>query len=93
MSPRERHWKYRLSFFYPKEEDSGVFICTTPEGYSNSIEVNIAPVHCGALNPLDPQLEIHQEDDKMTAVANFSCPLGYILHGDSSVMCLANVTA
>ncbi|CAG0922593.1 unnamed protein product [Notodromas monacha] len=34
------------------EEDSGVFICTTPEGYSNSIEVNIA-------RPAPPTIQYH----------------------------------
>ncbi len=52
-----------------------------------SMKLYIA-VHCGALNPLDPQLEIHQTDNKMTSVANFSCPIGYTLVGDTSVVCV-----
>jgi len=41
MSAEERDWKYRLSVYYSKPQDSGEFTCTTPIGTSNSITVNV----------------------------------------------------
>ncbi|XP_071444588.1 locomotion-related protein Hikaru genki [Hetaerina americana] len=50
IAPEEREWKYRLSIYYSKPQDSGVFTCSTPRGITNSISVKVVAVHC---EPLD----------------------------------------
>ncbi|KAL1130679.1 hypothetical protein AAG570_011921 [Ranatra chinensis] len=39
IAPEEREWKYRLSMYYTKHQDSGVFTCATPRGLTNSINL------------------------------------------------------
>lgn len=41
IAARERNWKYRLSIYYAKHHDSGVYTCSTPKGLSNSIQVRV----------------------------------------------------
>lgn len=41
ISARERDWKYRLSIYYAKSQDSGIYTCSTPKGLSNSIRVRV----------------------------------------------------
>lgn len=41
MAPEERDWKYRLSIYYAKRQDSGTFTCATPRGITNSITVYV----------------------------------------------------
>lgn len=47
IAARERDWKYRLSIYYAKAQDSGVYTCSTPRGLSNSIRVHVV----GKFNP------------------------------------------
>jgi len=42
IAVEERDWKYRLSIYYTKPQDSGVFTCATPRGLTNSITVHVA---------------------------------------------------
>jgi len=65
IATEEREWKYRLSVYYTKPQDSGVFTCATPRGLTNSITVHVAGklshyLMCGAwtLNTL-PCLQRH----------------------------------
>lgn len=37
----ERNWKYRLSIYYAKPQDSGTFTCATPRGITNSITLQV----------------------------------------------------
>ncbi|KAJ9584513.1 hypothetical protein L9F63_021123, partial [Diploptera punctata] len=41
IAAEEREWKYRLSIYYTKPQDSGVFTCATPRGLTNSITVHV----------------------------------------------------
>jgi hypothetical protein len=41
IAAEEREWKYRLSIYYTKPQDSGVFTCSTPRGLTNSITVHV----------------------------------------------------
>lgn len=41
IAARERDWKYRLSIYYAKSQDSGIYTCSTPKGLANSIRVRI----------------------------------------------------
>jgi len=41
IATRERDYKYRLSIYYAKHHDSGLYTCSTPKGLSNSIQVRV----------------------------------------------------
>lgn len=41
IAARERDFKYRLSIYYAKPQDSGVYTCSTPKGFNNSIKVHV----------------------------------------------------
>jgi hypothetical protein len=41
IAAEEREWKYRLSVYYTKPQDSGVFTCATPRGLTNSVTVHV----------------------------------------------------
>ncbi|PNF36286.1 hypothetical protein B7P43_G05854 [Cryptotermes secundus] len=45
IAAEEREWKYRLSIYYTKPQDSGVFTCSTPRGLTNSITVHVTERH------------------------------------------------
>lgn len=52
IAARERDWKYRLSIYYAKIQDSGIYTCSTPRGLSNSIRVHVV----GKFNYVSPFL-------------------------------------
>lgn len=41
ISPSEKDWKYRLSIYYVKNQDSGIYTCSTPKGFTNSIRIHV----------------------------------------------------
>lgn len=41
ISSSERDWKYRLSIYYAKSQDSGLYTCTTPKNLTNSINLHV----------------------------------------------------
>ncbi|XP_015125637.1 locomotion-related protein Hikaru genki-like, partial [Diachasma alloeum] len=41
IAPSEKDWKYRLSIYYVKNQDSGVYTCSTPKGLTNSIKIHV----------------------------------------------------
>lgn len=41
IASEERDWKYRLSVYYTKPQDSGTFTCATPRGITNSITLHV----------------------------------------------------
>ncbi|XP_046387287.1 locomotion-related protein Hikaru genki-like isoform X2 [Ischnura elegans] len=57
IAPEERDWKYRLSIYYSKPLDSGVFTCSTPRGITNSISVKVVAVHCEPLDVVGAELQ------------------------------------
>ncbi|XP_014487634.1 PREDICTED: locomotion-related protein Hikaru genki isoform X3 [Dinoponera quadriceps] len=93
IATRERDWKYRLSIYYAKPHNSGVYTCTTPKGLSNSIRVRVVvDVQCPVLtvpgggSPLISRIE----GRRMGHSAIFECPMGYRLEGASSITCQYN---
>ncbi|XP_065340544.1 locomotion-related protein Hikaru genki-like [Cloeon dipterum] len=89
MSAEERDWKYRLSIYYSKPQDSGEFTCTTPIGTSNTIVINVKAIHCPLLEVIDPHVTARIEGSRMGHTASFQCPVGFFLNGTSNLTCEA----
>lgn len=90
IAARERDWKYRLSIYYAKPQDSGVYTCTTPKGLTNSIRVRVIDVQCSVLTAPEPPLLSRIEGSRMGHSALFECPAGYRLDGASGITCQYN---
>ncbi|XP_033223467.1 locomotion-related protein Hikaru genki [Belonocnema kinseyi] len=90
IAASERDTKYRLSIYYAKTQDSGVYTCSTPRGLTNSIRVHVVDVHCPTLAPPQPPLIGKTEGARMGQSAHFECPPGYRLEGVPSMTCQYN---
>ncbi|XP_071559767.1 locomotion-related protein Hikaru genki isoform X2 [Temnothorax nylanderi] len=90
IAARERDWKYRLSIYYAKPQDSGMYTCTTPKGFNNSIRVRVIDVQCPVLEVPEPPLISRVEGSRMGHSAVFECPEGYRLEGAPSITCQYN---
>ncbi|XP_017794228.1 PREDICTED: locomotion-related protein Hikaru genki [Habropoda laboriosa] len=90
IAARERDWKYRLSIFYAKAQDSGVYTCSTPRGLSNSIHVRVVDVQCPVLNAPEPPLIGKIEGTRIGHGAAFECPVGFRLEGAADITCRYN---
>ncbi|XP_043463197.1 locomotion-related protein Hikaru genki-like isoform X1 [Leptopilina heterotoma] len=90
IAATERDVKYRLSIYYAKTQDSGLYICTTPKGLTNSIQVRISNIHCTSIATLKPPLIGKMEGTRMGQTIKFKCPLGYRLEGLPSMTCQYN---
>ncbi|KAL6256383.1 hypothetical protein P5V15_012497 [Pogonomyrmex californicus] len=90
IAARERDWKYRLSIYYAKPHDSGIYTCSTPKGLNNSIGVRVIDVQCSVLEIPDPPLISRIEGSRMGHNAVFECPAGYRLEGASAITCQYN---
>ncbi|XP_011635095.1 locomotion-related protein Hikaru genki [Pogonomyrmex barbatus] len=90
IAARERDWKYRLSIYYAKPHDSGIYTCSTPKGLNNSIGVRVIDVQCSVLEIPDPPLISRIEGSRMGHNAVFECPAGYRLEGASTITCQYN---
>ncbi|XP_076764258.1 locomotion-related protein hikaru genki isoform X1 [Xylocopa sonorina] len=90
IAARERDWKYRLSIYYAKTQDSGVYTCSTPRGLSNSIQVHVVDVQCPVLSLPDPPLISKIEGARMGHGAVFECPVGFRLEGAAGITCQYN---
>nr|XP_050857993.1 locomotion-related protein Hikaru genki isoform X2 [Vespula vulgaris] len=90
IAAKERDWKYRLSIYYAKVQDSGVYTCSTPRGLANSIRVHVVDVQCPVINLPEGPLVGKIEGARMGHSANFECPLGYRLEGASMITCQYN---
>ncbi|XP_076622652.1 locomotion-related protein hikaru genki isoform X4 [Colletes latitarsis] len=93
IAARERDWKYRLSIYYAKTQDSGVYTCSTPRGLSNSIRVIVVDVQCPVLSLPEPPLIGKIQGARMGHGAVFECPVGYRLEGAAGITCQYNVCA
>ncbi|KAJ8664696.1 hypothetical protein QAD02_006358 [Eretmocerus hayati] len=89
IAASERDWKYRLSIYYAKTQDSGVYTCTTPRGLTNSIRIHVVDVHCSTLS-IEPPLIARIEGPRLGETATFECPSGYRIEGPSSIKCQYN---
>ncbi|XP_043522796.1 locomotion-related protein Hikaru genki [Frieseomelitta varia] len=90
IAARERDWKYRLSIYYAKIQDSGIYTCSTPRGLSNSIRVHVVDVQCPVLNLPEPPLIGKIEGARMGHGATFECPVGFELEGAAGITCQYN---
>ncbi|XP_063225322.1 locomotion-related protein Hikaru genki [Bacillus rossius redtenbacheri] len=90
IAAEEREWKYRLSIYYSKPQDSGVYTCSSPRGLNNSIIVHVTAVHCEPLEPDDPRLTSRVEGTRLGQLATFQCPAGHRLRGAASITCQAS---
>uniref|UniRef100_A0A8D9AKK9 Locomotion-related protein Hikaru genki n=1 Tax=Cacopsylla melanoneura TaxID=428564 RepID=A0A8D9AKK9_9HEMI len=91
IAAEEREWKYRLSIYYVKLLDSGVFTCTTPRGLSNSVQVTVKGVHCERLTLRTHELlKTKIDGHRLGQMAHFHCPPGTIREGPANITCMAN---
>ncbi|KAL1456215.1 hypothetical protein WDU94_000961 [Cyamophila willieti] len=91
IAAEEREWKYRLSIYYVKLLDSGVFTCTTPRGLSNSVQVTVKGVHCERLTLRSHELlKTKIDGHRLGQMAHFHCPPGTIREGPANITCMAN---
>ncbi|CAH1391985.1 unnamed protein product [Nezara viridula] len=89
IAPEERDWKYRLSIYYTKPQDSGVFTCSTPRGLTNSLPVFVTDVQCGRISGLG-QLRVRMEGTRLGQSVHFHCPTGFRLNGTANLTCRAS---
>ncbi|XP_019878837.2 locomotion-related protein Hikaru genki-like [Aethina tumida] len=88
IAPEERDWKYRLSIYYAKEQDSATFTCSTPRGITNSIVLHVAAVHCEPITAeLDEHMTMRSEGTKLGQKTYFQCQSGYQINGDHNITC------
>ncbi|XP_024080375.1 locomotion-related protein Hikaru genki [Cimex lectularius] len=95
IAPEERDWKYRLSIYYTKPQDSGVFTCATPKGVTNSLTVLVTDAQCERIDPdasryQKMNLRIRSEGTKLGQSVHFHCPIGFRLNGTANLTCKAN---
>ncbi|XP_048505361.1 locomotion-related protein Hikaru genki isoform X2 [Athalia rosae] len=90
IAAAERDWKYRLSIYYAKTQDSGVYTCSTPRGLTNSIRVHVVDVHCPTIGQPAAPLSGKIEGARMGQSAMFKCPKGYRLEGAPNITCQYN---
>ena len=67
-------------------QDSGVFTCTTQRGYRNRLRVVVTNRTCPAIQ-LRQNVGPSTVDTHIGTEVIFSCPAGYTLHGQDSVLC------
>ncbi|XP_015125055.1 locomotion-related protein Hikaru genki isoform X1 [Diachasma alloeum] len=90
IAPSEKDWKYRLSIYYVKNQDSGVYTCSTPKGLTNSIKIHVVDTHCPTLIPTPAPLSSKIQGARMGQRAEFECPNGYRLVGSKVLNCQYN---
>ncbi|XP_075229596.1 locomotion-related protein Hikaru genki-like [Lycorma delicatula] len=93
IAAEERDWKYRLSIYYTKPQDSGVFTCNTPRGVTNSLAIHVTAVHCDSLERQfnsTSHLTARIEGTRLGQTAVFQCPIGYKLNGTANLTCQAS---
>ncbi|KAK0092654.1 hypothetical protein PV326_000933 [Microctonus aethiopoides] len=90
IASSEKDWKYRLSIYYVKSQDSGVYTCSTPKGFANSIRIHVVDVHCPTLTSIAPPMSTRIQGTRMGHKAEFECPDGYRLEGMRVLSCQYN---
>ncbi|KAG8184166.1 hypothetical protein JTE90_010207 [Oedothorax gibbosus] len=90
ISVEERGWKYRLSVYYAKETDDGIFTCTTPKGHSNEVHVRVRNIQCPTIDSLDRNRVMAVEGNTMHSQARFACMEGFNLIGPEEITCTAS---
>ncbi|XP_072161631.1 locomotion-related protein Hikaru genki [Bemisia tabaci] len=87
VAEEEKDSKYRLSIHYVKNQDAGVYTCSTPHGLTNSIILRVSDVQCTALVFPDAYVRARIEGQKLGQTATFYCPLGFRLDGSPNITC------
>ncbi|XP_071551645.1 locomotion-related protein Hikaru genki isoform X1 [Panulirus ornatus] len=87
ISRLERELRYRLSLYYAKTDDSGIFTCTAPTGHDNYLHILVKGVSCPPVSS-DGLLEVHGDSVTLGTSFTFSCPDGYYLSGSTKITCL-----
>lgn len=90
IASEEREWKYRLSIYYAKTQDSGTFTCATPRGITNSIALHVAAVTCEPISVSGMHLTVRVEGTRLGHSALFQCPTGYVVNGAATLSCQAS---
>lgn len=92
IDSEEREWKYRLSIYYIKSQDTGIYTCSTPKGLTHSIVLNVIEVHCKVSEILtnDPNLLIHTQGSRLGQSTTYKCREGFKLNGTSMSICQAS---
>ncbi|KAK6629502.1 hypothetical protein RUM43_003319 [Polyplax serrata] len=92
IDPEERQWKFRLSIFYIKPQDTGIYTCSTPKGLTNSIILNVIEVHCDVEKVLtnDPNVLIQIQGSRLGQSATYKCREGFKLNGVATITCQAS---
>lgn len=94
--------EYRLTLFHAQEEDSGVFVCQTPNLQTHSVEIKVQKIDCLRLNESNSKDEHrlntnnvsviiknnNNDDHRMGSILSFECPIGTTLVGSNSSECL-----
>ncbi|KAJ8975746.1 hypothetical protein NQ317_015368 [Molorchus minor] len=90
IAPEERDWKYRLSIYYAKSQDSGTFTCATPRGITNSISLIVTAIHCDPISVSGIHLTVRVEGTRLGHMAVFQCPMGFRVAGMANLTCQAS---
>jgi hypothetical protein len=90
IASEERDWKYRLSIYYVKPQDSGTFTCATPRGITNSLTLQVSAVHCDPISVSGPHLTVRVEGTRLGHTAIFQCPMGFKVNGAANLTCQAS---
>lgn len=90
IASEEKNWKYRLSVYYAKPQDSGTFTCATPRGITNSISLQVVAVHCEAISVSAQHITLRVEGTRLGHNAIFQCPRGFIVNGTANLTCQAS---
>ncbi|XP_030766186.1 locomotion-related protein Hikaru genki [Sitophilus oryzae] len=90
IASEERDWKYRLSIYYAKSQDSGTFTCATPRGITNSITLHVIAVTCEPISVSGMHLTVRVEGTRLGHSAYFYCPTGYMVSGAPNLTCQAS---
>ncbi|XP_034941664.1 locomotion-related protein Hikaru genki [Chelonus insularis] len=90
IAASEKDWKYRLSIYYVKNQDSGTYTCSTPKGLTNSIRINVVDIHCPTLSSITSPMTAKIQGTRMGHKAEFRCPDGYRLEGSRVLSCQYN---
>lgn len=90
IASEERDWKYRLSVYYAKAQDTGTFTCATPRGLINNVNLVVAAVHCEPISVSGQYISVRVEGTRLGHKASFQCPLGFNLNGTENLTCQAS---
>lgn len=85
---RNAQLEYRLSIYHARVNDTGTYTCTTPEGLSHSIIVDVKEVTCPEIVPSEGLRLSDPESRELNARIHFTCANNNDLIGKSPLTCL-----